>query len=140
LDNTADDDDSHARARCLTTDPDTGDRCTEPATHRKRCQRHYRAVMRRNPAVQLADRDRKLQARYGITVDEADALMTARDWCCEICGRGAEAFVRGLCIDHDHRTGRVRGILCPLCNAGIGHLSENPAVLAAARAYLDRAI
>lgn len=51
---------------------------------------------------------------------------------CNICGRTTGRF----CIDHDHKTGKVRGLLCDDCNIGIGRFYENPDYLANAAAYL----
>ncbi len=56
---------------------------------------------------------------------------------CEVCdgppnGRG------GLCIDHDHTTGRIRGLLCSNCNTAIGLLNEDSFVIARLTAYLER--
>lgn len=51
---------------------------------------------------------------------------------CEICNGPAQA------VDHDHTTGRVRGVLCSACNRGIGLFEDNPELLAAAIDYLIR--
>lgn len=43
-----------------------------------------------------------------------------------------------MSVDHDHRSGRVRGVLCDPCNIGIGGLRDDPSLLAAAIVYLER--
>jgi hypothetical protein len=43
-----------------------------------------------------------------------------------------------LVIDHDHTTGEVRGLLCPTCNAGLGHFKDSPELLLKAALYLQK--
>lgn len=79
-------------------------------------------------------------ARYGMTVEDHDAMLAAQDGVCAICGNppdpdGVRAASR-LHIDHDHATGRVRGLLCNLCNVGIGKFRDDVDLLAGAMAYL----
>lgn len=66
-----------------------------------------------------------------------DAVCKASDDRCAICG--VEETKRYHALDHDHKTGRLRGILCHSCNVGLGHFKDDPALLAKAIAYLDRA-
>jgi len=54
---------------------------------------------------------------------------------CAICGRRPTQF-RRLCIDHDHRTGEIRGLLCDYCNTTIGFLKDDADWLASAADYL----
>ena len=55
-----------------------------------------------------------LRHRYGITEDQYAAMLTKQKGVCLICGR--PPLNRRLSVDHDHRTGRVRGLLCYTCN------------------------
>jgi len=73
----------------------------------------------------------------GITLDQYHAKMEKQNWLCAICGDDlSDKHGREVHIDHDHATGRFRGLLCPSCNTGIGKLKESPAVLTTAAAYL----
>jgi len=71
--------------------------------------------------------------RYGITVAEYDALLEKQGGVCAICRKHSK---RRLCVDHCHRTGTVRGLLCHRCNLGLGYLKEDQASLVATLAYL----
>jgi hypothetical protein len=62
-----------------------------------------------------------LKLRYGITPEEYDELLVSQNGVCAICGEECSTG-RRLSVDHDHETGRVRGLLCSKCNYGIGHL------------------
>ena len=59
---------------------------------------------------------------------------------CKLCGeqetRTRNGVIVGLVVDHDHDTGRVRGLLCSNCNVGIGYLKHNTELLRKAIAYL----
>jgi hypothetical protein len=76
----------------------------------------------------------QLEKRFGITVEEFEAMLARQDGKCAICGRDPGHTLR---IDHCHETGRVRGLLCLTCNAALGKL-ENPAWMEAATAFLAR--
>lgn len=91
---------------------------------------------------------RVLKYKYGVTLDELDAMYEAQNGRCAICqaegprpaegdmpGRG---YGRALDIDHDHATGRVRALLCKDCNLGIGRFSDDPEKLESAAQYLRR--
>jgi hypothetical protein len=61
-------------------------------------------------------RDRRLRARYGITLSEYNELLVAQGNKCAICGRKASDFKIPLSVDHSHEDGTVRGLLCFICN------------------------
>lgn len=69
---------------------------------------------------------------YGMTVEQFDALLIAQAGRCGICG---ECFTPNPCVDHDHETGEVRGLLCRFCNLGLGYY-ERPGFAEAAEGYL----
>lgn len=74
-------------------------------------------------------------AKYGLTVDAFLQMNDAQGGLCAICRRACDTAQR-LSVDHDHETGRVRGLLCRRCNGAIGLFREDLAVLAAAIEYL----
>ena len=74
-----------------------------------------------------------LKFQYGITIDEYETLLAKNNGLCWICNEEPNP----PCIDHDHKTGRVRGILCKACNTAIGRMKDDPSRLRAAAVYLE---
>jgi len=103
------------------------------------------AVRRQRYAVDAAYRE-KLQAlnraraskrRYGITLEQVEQLRIKQGGRCALCGEPPSA--KGLCVDHDHATGRVRGLLCNGCNVGLGYLGDTAEGLRRALRYVENA-
>ncbi len=67
-------------------------------------------------------------------------MLLLQNGVCALCRKAETSTYKGrirqFAIDHDHATGKVRGLLCSTCNIGIGHLQDSPALLEAAAAYL----
>ena len=95
--------------------------------------------------------DARLRRDFGITLDDYEALLAEQCGVCAICGEPpAVAFGRPdgrpgrqgrqrvprLVVDHDHATGKIRGLLCVHCNRGIGFLKDDPAIVRLALKYL----
>lgn len=80
---------------------------------------------------------RKLEKTYNITIAEYKEMLNVCNNKCEICGSsGMEERYFKLCIDHCHKTGKVRGLLCNSCNTSIGRLGDNPIAILKAYKYL----
>jgi len=78
-----------------------------------------------------------LKRKYGITPEDFDAMLAAQGGVCAVCGTsGIDSRGFRPHIDHCHRSGRVRGILCGPCNRGLGSFRDSPEVLRGALAYL----
>ncbi len=107
---------------------------TGPGTvYRKRCHTHHQAARKRAKAVA---RDTRLGSVYGISGEDYEALYKAQGGRCYICRRATGRRKR-LAVDHNHRTGEVRGLLCGPCNKNVvGHLRENPAAFRRAIRYV----
>lgn len=72
-----------------------------------------------------------------MTYEEKVTMHNVRNGLCDICGmpnKNGEL----LFVDHNHKTGKVRGMLCIDCNMGIGRMKDSPELLRVAAAYLDR--
>jgi hypothetical protein len=57
---------------------------------------------------------------------------------CNVCGRTKEDTGQGLCIDHDHQTGHIRGLLCHACNRALGFMRDDPTLIRALADYIER--
>jgi hypothetical protein len=84
---------------------------------RREYQKSYRAA---NRSLYL---NRYRRAKYGLTADEADQMIDAQNGQCLICGR-PPGFKRPLVVDHNHRTGHVRGFLCVSCNTKLAAVED----------------
>jgi len=79
----------------------------------------------------------KIARKYGISHKEYDKLFKENNNRCMICGRHkTESTYNTLCIDHDHETEKVRGLLCDDCNQMLGRSGDNPFVLIKGALYL----
>jgi hypothetical protein len=112
----------------------------KPATYRGkvvpggRCTTHHRA---RRTQTRDTAWERRLIATYGITADEYWAIYEAQGGCCFICRRAKGSARKKLSVDHCHKTGIVRGLLCSPCNRNVlGHLRDCVGALMRAIYYL----
>lgn len=78
-------------------------------------------------------REWRFQAKYGMTVADYDRMWMGQLGLCAICGCEPD---RPLVVDHNHKTGRVRQLLCDTCNRGLGYFREKPEWIIRAAAYL----
>jgi hypothetical protein len=79
----------------------------------------------------------RLKYTYNITIDEYNSLFLNQNGRCKICGIHQSELTIPLCIDHNHNTGKIRGLLCRKCNTGIGLLGDNKDRLFRAFSYLE---
>lgn len=90
-----------------------------------------KAYTRAHPAKR---RQRSL-SMYGMTLGDYDARVSKQNGTCAICGD--RPVNRPLFVDHDHVTGKIRGLLCLTCNSGLGHFRDSTDRLQKAISYLE---
>lgn len=106
----------------------------------KEKRRLYNRTLKRRRGI----RDNIMQKTYGISLEQYEAMLAAQDNGCAICGGEHtpedrwKSGLRNLRVDHDHKTGVVRGLLCYHCNIGLGHFRDDPELIAKALSYLKR--
>lgn len=76
----------------------------------------------------------QLKSLYGITLEEYDRLLAKQNGVCAVCLRAPYGKYKWLYVDHDHSTGKIRGLLCLRCN----FLVEHESLYERAREYTAR--
>lgn len=110
--------------------------------------RVYSAARRADPPRHARhlhlERERQLRKKYGMSWDDFLAMFAAQGGECALCGDPFKITVNvsGLSfkevhVDHNHKTGKVRGLLCFRCNSGLGKFLDNPELLIKAVFYLE---
>lgn len=79
-----------------------------------------------------------LKKNYGITIEELEVIRISQDNKCAICRKEEASLKYGLCVDHNHITGKVRGLLCRNCNCAIGMFDENINFMTSSIEYLKK--
>ena len=78
--------------------------------------------------------------RFGITIEDYFKILEAQNGVCAICGGSqTRSNSQYFDVDHCHASGKIRGLLCNLCNVGLGAMRDNPDLLRKAALYLERA-
>jgi hypothetical protein len=93
------------------------------------------------------ERDKQLRQNYGISLDEYNELFKAQNGVCAVCGcpetrrpgrrKRTEDYIPMLHVDHDHKTGKIRGLLCSECNTALGSLHDDPNRIKALLKYIE---
>lgn len=110
-----------------------------PMTEAKKAYEKKRAK-RRWAEESWIPRDRRssnTKYAYKLKPGELELLYSEQGGKCAICGEPGASRGKGcLCVDHDHTTGKIRGLLCASCNSGVGFFKESPERLHSAIEYI----
>lgn len=113
------------------------------SSHCKACRNKKRKEYRLdNPEKYNRIKRNQNLKRYGLTFEDQEGMLREQNYKCAICGQ--EIFLFGSSqkliahVDHDHKTGKVRGLLCKECNSGLGKFRDNPEYLLSAVSYLNK--
>lgn len=101
------------------------------------CNKCYTAA-RAERISELRKEQRRI-LRYGLVRGQYDEMLQEQDYKCLICGKehDPDAPRGSLSVDHVHGTGEIRGLLCDLCNRGLGFFHDCPEKLRAAARYVE---
>lgn len=102
--------------------------------HPEKCLEYEKKWKNKNRTrTQEIRKNIRLKHDYGITLEKYKAMYDEQGGVCAICGLPSH---KALSVDHDHKTGKVRGLLCDKCNWLIGHANESIHILSSAIEYL----
>ncbi len=88
--------------------------------------------------VRKQKRDKNLRQNYrGFSSQGYDELFLKQGGVCAVCGNRQKGHLH---VDHDHRTGNVRGLLCSDCNTALGHLHDNPEIIRKLLQYISQCL
>ena len=87
--------------------------------------------------TRLKERASNLKRMFNMSLEEYDTKLQAQNGVCAICGGHCVSGKR-LAVDHDHKTGKIRDLLCINCNGGLGKFKDNVALLLKAADYLRK--
>ena len=73
--------------------------------------------------VRLA-KNNQLKNTYKISIEEYEQKLKEQNYSCAICNRHRDEFKRNLSVDHDHKTGKVRSLLCIICNSNVAIVED----------------
>jgi hypothetical protein len=131
--------------KCMTTKPASNFKkggwvcgaCDYRKRRSKRLQ-HFKDYRKRHPKTAFKHRLKK----WGLDLDTYYAMLASQGNRCAICRttapKGPQSRDQNFAVDHDHITGKIRGLLCSNCNLVLGHARDHAEVLEAAIAYLKK--
>jgi len=96
---------------------------------------NVRKELNRTPKYQKKRREWKLQNEYGLSLEAYDDMLNQQGGVCAVCQESNDG---NLPVDHDHKTGQIRGLLCHRCNRVLGQLRDDPRLIHGLVSYLLR--
>ena len=114
----------------------------DKAAYMKKWERENRDTIRRRASRRKAGRRDRLK-KYGLTLQDYEDMVEAQEGVCAICGEPETQISRWgtpilLSVDHDHKTNKVRELLCRHCNVLLGMCREDIEVLLNAISYIEK--
>lgn len=93
---------------------------------------------RENNKERSVESSRKVRYKkmYGLSIEDYDKMVDEQGGCCKICKTHSLDLKERLHVDHNHITGKIRGLLCRKCNLLLGHSEDDPEILLNAALYL----
>lgn len=103
----------------------------------KEYKRLYRQDEIKRERNKIYQRARWLKENFNMTVDDYMVIYEKQNGQCAICKSDQNGSRKNFCVDHDHETGKVRGLLCHNCNVSVGLMKDSPSLLRKAAEYLE---
>ena len=114
---------------------------SSPATSRRRYLRKREELLAQAKLYRETHPEKRweihLRRMYGISPDLYYAFLKRQNNCCAICFSDTPGRRRKFAVDHNHKTGMIRGLLCTTCNNGLGYFKDSPKIMQRAVDYLE---
>ncbi len=108
------------------------------ARHRDRLKQKSKEEYRNNPKIKYNLRKSYIKVHYNLTIEQWEELMISQGYKCPICNRNLRDLpTKFVHTDHDHKTGKVRAILCIWCNSILGNSQEDIHILQSTINYIN---
>lgn len=91
----------------------------------KEHRKEYKKKYYQQEQHKKARRDDSRRWKYGITPEDYNEMFQKQNGLCAICGKPQSNLKRSLAVDHCHISGKIRGLLCPVCNSMLGWYENN---------------
>lgn len=107
----------------------------QKAWREKNVQKVRKWALEAYHALPKAEKRTKALRKFGLSIEHYEGMLSAQDGVCKICG-GINTDSTLLCVDHNHKTGKIRALLCRSCNSALGLFGDSPEMLRKAADYL----
>jgi len=113
--------------------------CGRRKNHYKNlCDACYLRQVRNTPEGKTRYKDQWLRKLYGITINDFEEMLIAQNYTCAICETEISLLGNKTNVDHCHKTGKVRGLLCSGCNTLLALAKDSKDILLNALNYLNK--
>jgi len=103
----------------------------------KSCNRERKYNWYKTEIGKKSSANTKLKRRFGLTLEQYEEMYKGQNNSCAICGSETSGNNHRLAVDHCHTTNKIRGLLCKMCNVGLGNFVDSPQRLRKAAEYLE---
>lgn len=108
-------------------------------SNKEECKKYAKEYYQENKEqVKLAGKIYRLRVRYGLSYDEYNALLEKTGGKCPICNVIFGKGNKRACVDHCHKTNKIRGIICSRCNKALGEFNDNSELITKAAEWLKK--
>lgn len=102
----------------------------------KECDRKRVEKYAKTRVFKKLAKQQQLKYKFSLSIERWNKMLEEQNYSCAICETAQKDLNKTLCVDHDHKTGKVRGLLCHNCNVALGSFRDNSKILVRAIEYL----
>lgn len=107
-------------------------------TNKDKIAKRSKAYRDAHPEVVAKMWENSIRSLFGINADDYNKMFDEQGGCCAVCGKHQTETKKRLFVDHDHKTGLVRGLLCQKCNMALGMVDDKKSILEKLISYLEK--